>query len=41
MRNNYVAKYAREFNRSAKHADRKQLQKRGYIKHKKVFTNVI
>jgi hypothetical protein len=33
-RNNLVAKYARTFNKSAVHTDRKKASKRGYRKHK-------
>lgn len=32
--NNWVAKHAGQFNQSAVFKDRKQSQKRGYIKHK-------
>jgi hypothetical protein len=31
---NLVAKYARTFNKSAVHTDRKKASKRGYRKHK-------
>ena len=33
--NNFVAKYARKFNKSAVHRDRKKDEKRGVRKHKK------
>ncbi|QHJ78862.1 MAG: hypothetical protein [Caudoviricetes sp.] len=32
--NNYVAKYANEFNKAQTHTDKKKADKRGYEKHK-------
>lgn len=34
VQNNYVAKYARQFNQAAVHTDRKKAIKKGYLKHK-------
>ena len=38
MRSNFVAKNAHKANRAAVHRDRKQQQKRGYVKHKRSQT---
>jgi len=38
MRSNFVAKNAHKENRAAVHRDRKQQQKRGYVKHKRSQT---
>lgn len=38
MRGNFVAKNAHKANRAAVHRDRKQQQKRGYVKHKRSQT---
>jgi len=37
MKNNPVAKYARKYNKSAVHVDRKKASKRGHVKHKGRF----
>jgi len=37
MKNNPVAKYARKYNKSAVHIDRKKATKKGYRKHKDRF----
>jgi len=37
MRGNFVAKHAHKANRAATHRDRKRLQKRGYVKHKRAW----
>jgi hypothetical protein len=34
MKDNYVAKNARKFNKAAIHKDRKKAEKRGEVKHK-------
>ena len=38
MRSNFVAKNAHKANRAAVYRDRKQQQKRGYVKHKRSQT---
>lgn len=39
--NNFVAKYANEFNKSAVHVDRKKNRDRGYVKHKGKFNEIV
>lgn len=37
MKHNFVAKHAHKTSRAATHRDRKQSQKKGYVKHKKAW----